>query len=149
MKKALLFVFIATMFSATIIACGSPSTSTTSSDKNQTIQYDCNYLFYQKDITKNVNVAPGDTVTLVVCANHDNGFTFDEKANIASDAVIQKSHTYTPPSSADSKATSGKETFVFQVNGGKTDTSLTLTYSRPSEGTSSRGSITIIFYISK
>jgi hypothetical protein len=149
MRKALVFVFIAVLFSLTIYACSSPSGSNTASDKNQTIQYDCNYLFYQKDITKSVNVAPGDTVTLVVCANHSNSFTFDEKANIASDAVVQKSHTYTPPATADSKDTSGKETFVFQVNGGKTDTSLSITYSRPSEGTASRGTITIIFYITK
>jgi predicted secreted protein len=147
MKKVLLLVFVTVFCCSMISACSSSPAS--SSDSNQTIQITCDTLFYQKDITKNVNVKAGDTVTLVVCANHENSFTWDENANIASTAVVQKSHTYTPPATADSKDTSGKETFVFQVAGGKTDTSLSITYSRPSEGTSSRGTLTIIFYISK
>jgi predicted secreted protein len=138
MRKILLLALVLVLFPVVISACAASGGGAGSHN----VILACTDLYYQKNITRPIEVASGDTIVVNLCSNRADSFKWNEKPTFSTNSIVQTNYVYTPPASADRKDT-GKETFTLRVSGGKGNCQVKFDYSRPWEGTQSTGTFTL------
>jgi predicted secreted protein len=99
----------------------------------ESIQVSCDDFMQQKHISKQINVAAGDTFAVTLCSNPSTGFQWSESAQISDPTVVQQAdHKFVSPGTGLTGAP-GKEAWTFKAL--KKGTSvISLEYGRPWEG---------------
>ncbi|MBM3157345.1 MAG: protease inhibitor I42 family protein [Chloroflexi bacterium] len=98
----------------------------------------CDNFFEQGNITRNLEVAVGDTITVTLCSNASTGFKWSETAQISDpNKLEQVKHEYVAPQAGGDGAplvgAAGKEVWTFKALERGT-TTVAMEYSRPWEG---------------
>jgi predicted secreted protein len=136
MKKVMLLISVTIIMILALSACAA-------SGGERTVTIACADLYYQKNVSRQVEVSSGDTLVVTLCSNPAaNSFNWLETPEISAKTIVQKDHKLYPPATSDPKDPSGKEVWTFQVNG-KGDSTIKFTYNRPWEGTQSQGIFTL------
>lgn len=125
MKKILLFVCaiisLAPLLSGCAITCA-PAI----------VDIACDELTQQKNVSRQIEVCPGYTVTVYLCSNPSTGFSWSESADISDQSVIRQiSHEFIAPKEQIPGAP-GKEMW-FMKAGEKGTGTVKMVYSRPGE----------------
>ena len=127
MKSNLILAGALVAISVFLFAC-SPSVNQAS------VELSCDDFVKQQHITKEVEVAVGDSLTVTLCSNPTTGFQWSESPRISDQAVLEQvDHKYVPPESENIVGGSGKEVWTFKVLKQGT-TQVSMEYSRPWEG---------------
>jgi predicted secreted protein len=141
MKKVILLISIIILIIPAFSACA------TSSGGERSVTIACTDLYYQKNVSRQIEVSSGDTLVVTLCSNPSaNSFNWQETPEISAKTIVQKDHKLYPPATSDPKDPSGKEVWTFQVNGKGVNT-IKFTYNRPWEGTQSQGIFTLTINI--
>src|SRR4030067_650355 len=107
MKLRAISVFILLTLSLCLVACA-PSTGTS-------IEVSCDDFGQQPHMSKQINVAAGDTFTVTLCSNATTGFQWSESAQISDQAVVQQTgHEFVSPEKGLVGAP-GKEVWTFKA----------------------------------
>jgi len=92
----------------------------------------CDELTQQKNVSRQIDVCPGYTVTVYLCSNPSTGFSWSESAVISDQSVIRQiSHEFIAPEEPTLGAP-GKEMWFFKTSEKGTST-VEMEYSRPGE----------------
>lgn len=124
--------FIVFCFTAVIVAllvsCG-PAANVQGS-----ISISCDDFQKQANVTRDAQVAVGQTVTVSLCSNRTTGFSWPEKAKIGNPQVVeQAAYKWVPPVDTGKVGVAGSEVYTFRaVQPGAS--SIDLGYSKPWEG---------------
>jgi len=98
------------------------------------MEVSCDEFMKLKHISRQAEVAAGDTITLSLCSNSSTGFQWSKDAGISDSAVIQQlDHKFLEPVGQNSMGAAGKEMWTFKAlkQGAAT---VSLEYGRPWEG---------------
>jgi inhibitor of cysteine peptidase len=126
MKLKLITVFALLTLSLWLAACA-PGTSATS------VEVSCDDFGKQPHMSKQINVAAGNTFTVTLCSNATTGFEWSESAQISDTTIVQQTgHEFVSPETSLVGAP-GNEVWTFKALKEGTST-ITLEYSRPWEG---------------
>jgi len=109
-----------------------------SAPEQTSIKVSCDEFMNQQQISKQVEVAVGDSFTVTLCSNPTTGFQWSEWAQISDQTILQQvTHQFVPPEakggSAPAPGTPGKEVWTFKALKKGTGT-ISMEYSRPWEG---------------
>ena len=102
----------------------------------QTIEISINQLMNQKHIEKEIEIAEGGTLIVILGSNPSTGFQWSDTAHIGSPNIIEQvKHEYTTKESKTPPppGTAGQEIWTFKVLRPGTST-ISMDYSRPWEG---------------
>lgn len=128
MKSKILIPFIIAVISASLFAC-SPVP-----EQQASIEVSCNDFSELNQISKEVEVAVGESFLVTLCSNPTTGFQWSEMAQIGDQAVLQQiDHKFVPPEETGVMGAPGQEVWTFKALK-KGTTSLYLEYSRPWDG---------------
>jgi inhibitor of cysteine peptidase len=88
----------------------------------------------QANVTRNVEIAAGSTVTVTLCSNKTTGFSWNEKAQVSDSQVLQQAdYKWIPPQETGMVGTAGNEVWTFRgLKAGAS--SVSLEYSQPWDG---------------
>ena len=126
MKLRLITVFALLTMSLWLAACA-PGTSATS------VEVSCDEFRNQEHMSKQINVADGNTFTVTLCSNATTGFEWSESAQISDTTVIQQTnHEFVAPETS-LRGAPGKEVWTFKALK-KGTSEISMEYSRPWEG---------------
>jgi len=131
MKSKLTLVLIITAISTLLFACSPAS-------KQVSVEVSCDDFYKNQHISKEVEVAVGDSFTVTLCSNPSTGFQWSETAQISDQTVLQQiDHKYMAPEAKGDKppapGTPGQETWTFKALERGTSV-ISMEYSRPWEG---------------
>ena len=131
MKTKLILVCALVALSLSVFACA-PSTGSVSTEVS------CDDFMDQNHVSKEVEVAAGNSFTVTLCSNASTGFQWTEKAQISDQAVLEQlGHETVAPGAGGDKppapGTAGKEVWTFKALK-KGTSAISLEYSRPWEG---------------
>ena len=94
----------------------------------------CDEFTQQKNVSKEIDVCPGYTVTVYLCSNPSTGFSWSESADISDESVIRQiSHEFIAPEEP-APGAPGKEKWFLKAGAEGTGT-VKMEYSRPGEDT--------------
>ena len=125
MKPGIITVFAMITLSFCLVAC---TTSTGTS-----LDISCDDFRAQEQISKEINVAAGNTFTVSLCSNATTGFEWSESAQISDSSVVQQTaHEFVEPDTSLAGAP-GKEVWTFKALK-KGTSKISMEYSRPWEG---------------
>ena len=126
MKSKLTLILIIAATSMLLLAC-SPGSNQAS------VQVSCDDFTNLKQISKEVEVAVGDSFTVTLCSNPTTGFGW-ESAKIGDQTVLQLlDQKFVPPEETDVLGAPGKEVLTLKALK-KGTSSVSMEYSRPWEG---------------
>lgn len=126
MKLRLIAVFALLTLSSWLASCA-PSTGTS-------VEVSCDDFGKQPHMSKQINVAAGDTFTVTLCSNATTGFQWSESAQISDQTVVQQTgHEFVSPDAKGLVGAPGTEVWIFEALKKGTST-IALEYSRPWEG---------------
>ncbi len=127
MKSKLTLVFIITAISTLLFACSPVS-------KQVSVEASCDDFYKLQHISKEVEVAVGDSFAVTLCSNPSTGFQWSETAQISDQAVLQLvDHKFMPPEKTGVEGAPGQETWIFKALEKGTSV-ISMEYSRPWEG---------------
>jgi len=91
------------------------------------------YFGFYPHVSKEVELAAGDSFTVTLCSNRTTGFQWSESAQIDDQSVLEQlAHRFVPPEE-DTPGAAGKEVWTFKaLKEGSTEVSME--YSQPWEG---------------
>ena len=125
MKLEIISILILLPLSLCLVACA-PSAGTS-------IEISCDDFGQQPHMSKQINIATGDTFTVTLCSNATTGFEWSESAQISDQTIVQQTgHEIVAPDTGLVGAP-GKEVWTFKALKNGTST-IALEYSRPWEG---------------
>ena len=88
----------------------------------------------ERVISKEVEVAVGDSLIVTLCSNPTTGFQWPKSAQISDQTVLEQvDHEFIPPEAKDVEGAAGKEIWTFKALKKGTST-ISIDYSRPWEG---------------
>jgi inhibitor of cysteine peptidase len=123
---------IMTVLAAVAIALALVNCAPTSTLKSTKVS--CDTFSSQENVTKEADVAVGDTFTVTLCSNPSTGFSWSEAAKIDDPAVVQQvEHKVIPPGQTGVVGAPGQEMWTFKALKAGTAT-LSMEYGRPWEG---------------
>jgi inhibitor of cysteine peptidase len=126
------FIIIGILTVVLLIAAGCAGTSKSAS---QTVTVSIDDLNTQKYITRDIKVAAGDTVKVVLGSNPSTGFSWTEQANIADTSIIRQDKHETVAAANSDKVVGAAGTEEWTFTAVKTGTTtVSMDYSRPWEG---------------
>ena len=126
MKSKLALILIIAATSMLLLACSPAS-------KQASVQVSCDDFTNSKQISKEVEVAVGDSFTVTLCSNPTTGFEW-ESAKIGDQTVLQLlDQKFVPPEETDVLGAPGKEVLTLKALK-KGTSSVSMEYSRPWEG---------------
>lgn len=131
MKVKAIMTITAMTIAIFLLACSSGPRQTA-------VEVSCDDFMDQKNVTRQVEVGAGDTLTVTLCSNPSTGFGWQESAQISDQTIVQQTdHKYVAPE-AGAGATPvtgapGTEVWTFKVLKKGTST-IYVEYSRPWEG---------------
>ena len=108
----------------------------TKKTEEASIEVACDDFYQQKHITRELEVAVGDTFKVILCSNPTTGFLWSESAQIGDPTVVEQTeHEFITPESETPPpvGTPGQEIWTFKALKEGTST-ISLEYSRPWEG---------------
>ncbi len=127
MKVRIMTVFAVLALSLLLVNCASASTL-------KSMEVSCDTLSAQNNVTKQADVAVGDTFTVTLCSNASTGFSWSEAAKTDDPTVVQQlDHKVIPPSQTGLVGAAGQETWTFKALK-KGAANISMDYSRPWEG---------------
>lgn len=98
------------------------------------VEASCDDFMQQKDISKEVTVAVGDSFKVTLCSNATTGFQWSESAQISDTTVVQQTdHKFVSPETEGLVGAPGKEVWTFKALKKGTST-ISMEYGRPWEG---------------
>jgi inhibitor of cysteine peptidase len=130
--KAKAIITVTTM----VLAIFLPACS--SGPRQTALEVSCDEFTNQKNVTKQVEVGAGDTLTVTLCSNPSTGFSWSESAQVSDQTIVQQTdHKYVAPE-AEAGTTpvvgaAGTEVWTFEALKKGTST-IYVEYSRPWEG---------------
>lgn len=132
-KLLIILVVIGSLFA--MVACSNTSADVPPRPKQATIEVTIDELNTQKNVTRDIQVVPGDTLTVILGSNASTGYNWSEQAQISDAAVLEQTgHRYVEPDMATPLAgASGKEEWTFKVLRAGMAT-VAMDYSRPWQG---------------
>jgi len=126
MKKLILIGAVAAIL-LLLLAC-SPTSRQVSLEASCDDFADSNY------ISKQIEVAAGDSFTVTLCSNPTTGFTWPESAQISDQTVLQQTaHEFISPGEEGLVGAAGEDVWTFKALKKGTST-ISTDYSRPWEG---------------
>jgi len=127
MKKIVSLIFAILLPALMLSACGG----------TDSVNIGCDDFMQQKDISKQIEIGPGDTFSAYLCSNPTTGFQWSESAIISDQSVIQQTDQefIAPKDSGEPprRGATGTEKWTFKTNKKGTST-IKMEYSRPWEG---------------
>ena len=131
MKSKLTLVLIIAAMATSLFACAPAS-------KQVPVEVSCDDFYKNNHISKEVQVASGDSFVVTLCSNPTTGFQWSETAQISDQTVLQQiDHEYMAPEAKGDKppapGTPGQETWTFKALE-KGTSIISMEYSRPWEG---------------
>jgi inhibitor of cysteine peptidase len=127
MKSKLTILFIIAAISTLLFACSPAS-------QQASIEVSCDDFYQNNHITKEVQVASGNSFTVTLCSNPTTGFQWSETAQISDQTVLQQiDHKFVSAEETGVVGAPGQEVWTFKALK-KGTTSLSLEYSQPWEG---------------
>ena len=126
MKSKLILTCIIVAISLCLFACSLGPTQA---------EVSCDDFMADKHISKEVEVAVGDSFTVTLCSNPTTGFLWSEAAEISDQTVLQQvDHKFVPPPERPEpiEGEAGKEVWTFKALKKGTST-ISMEYSRPWE----------------
>ena len=129
MKTKLILTCAMVAISLCLLACAP-------APKQAPVEVSCDDFYKQPAISKEVNVAAGDSFTVTLCSNPTTGFQWSESAQISDQTVLQQTdHKFVSPQSEPPPppGTPGQEIWTFKALK-KGESTIYLEYSRPWEG---------------
>jgi len=127
MKSKLILTCIIVAISLCLFACSPGPTQ---------VEVSCDDFMADKHISKEVEVAVGDSFTVTLCSNPTTGFLWSEAAEISDQTVLQQTdHKFEAPETTEPpiEGAPGKEVWTFKALKEGTST-VSMEYSRPWEG---------------
>ena len=126
MKPRMIPLFAMLILSLGLAACA-PATGTS-------VSVSCDDFNSQKNISKQMTVAAGNTFTVTLCSNATTGFQWSESAQISDKTVVQQTgHAFVAPGNTGMVGAPGNEVWTFQALKKGTST-INMEYGRPWEG---------------
>jgi len=109
-----------------------------SGPKQTAVEISCDEFTNQKNITRQVEVGTGDTLTVTLCSNQSTGFAWPISAQISDLTILQQTdHKYVVPEAKGTTppvtGAAGTEVWTFKALKKGTST-IDVEYSRPWEG---------------
>jgi len=132
MKLKLILTCAVVAISLSLLAC-SPASEPVS---QVSLEVSCDDFYEQQHISKEVEVAAGDSFTVTLCSNPTTGFQWSEAAQISDQTVLQQAdHKFVSPQSEPPPppGTPGQDVWTFKALK-KGESTVSLEYSRPWEG---------------
>jgi inhibitor of cysteine peptidase len=127
MKLKIIPIFVLLTLSLWIASCAPGATGTS-------VEVSCDDFGSQSHMSKEINVAAGDSFTVTLCSNATTGFQWSESAQISDSTVVQQlDHKSLPPETEGLVGAPGKEVWTFKALKKGTST-VAMEYSRPWEG---------------
>lgn len=127
MKPKLILAGIMVATSLFLLAC-SPTA------KQASVEVSCDDFYSRNHISKEVEVALGDSLIVTLCSNPTTGFTWLDSAQIGDRTVLQQtSHEFISPEETGVVGAPGKDVWSFKALK-KGTTEVSMEYSRPWEG---------------
>ena len=131
MKLRLILMCTVVVMSLCLSACSLAS-------RQVSLKISCDDFYKQHDISKEVEVAVGDSFIVALCSNPSTGFQWAESAEIGDKTVLEQTeHKFVSPGAEDTKpiapGTPGQEVWTFKALKKGTST-ISMVYGRPWEG---------------
>jgi len=133
MKSKLIFVATVAVFILSLIGC--TATEEQAPPKQVSVEVSIDDFMNVSTISREVEVAKGDTVTVILGSNQTTGFQWSEQAQIGDITILeQTNHKYiSPEAGTQTVGAAGKEEWTFKALKSGT-TTVAMEYSRPWEG---------------
>ena len=97
------------------------------------VEVSCDEFMKVKHISKEVQVAAGDSFTVTLCSNPTTGFQWSESAQVSDQTVLQQTdHRFVPAQEKGVVGAPGEEVWTFKALK-KGSSTISLEYSRPWE----------------
>jgi inhibitor of cysteine peptidase len=126
MKLRMTPILAMLILSLWLAACA-PATGTS-------VNVSCDDFGNQQHISKQMEVAAGNTFTVTLCSNATTGFQWSESAQISDQTVVQQTgHEFVSPENTGIVGAPGSEVWTFKALKKGTST-IIMDYSRPWEG---------------
>ncbi len=128
MKSKLILMCAVVAISLCLLAC-SPASKVS-------VDVSCDNFMKLHHISKEVEVAAGDSFTVTLCSAFTTGFQWSELAEIGDETIVQQvDHKFVPPPERPEpiEGEAGEEVWVFKALNRGTST-VSMEYSRPWEG---------------
>jgi inhibitor of cysteine peptidase len=127
MKSKLILICAVLAVSLFLFAC-SPAA------KQVSVEASCDDFAAVQQISKDVQVGIGDSLTVTLCSNPTTGFQWSESAQISDPSILQQTHhEYVAPEGEGVVGAPGTEVWTFEALK-KGTCSVSMEYSRPWEG---------------
>ena len=131
MKAKLILICITVTILLSLFAC-SPA------PKQVSLEVPCDDFYEYQQISKEVEVAAGGSLTVTLCSNPTTGFQWSELAQISDQTVLQQiDHKFVPPEDTGDRppppGTPSKEIWTFKALK-EGESTISMEYSRPWEG---------------
>jgi inhibitor of cysteine peptidase len=128
MKLKLIMICLVLMLSLSLMAC------TSGQSASKSVEISCDDFYQNQHIAKQLEVASGDSFTVLLCSNTTTGFKWSETAEIGDQSILQQDrHEFISPDSTGTVGAPGKEKWTFKALKAGTST-IDIEYSRPWEG---------------
>jgi inhibitor of cysteine peptidase len=132
MKAKLALLGMTAIVALGLMACGGAEGA--AEPNQQAVNVSCDEFSGQGNITRNLEVAVGDTIKVTLCSNASTGFQWSETAQIGAPALIQQvEHKFVAPEGEGLVGAPGNEVWTFEALE-KGTTTIAMEYSRPWEG---------------
>jgi len=132
MKAKLALLGMMAIVALGLVACGGAESA--AELKQWEVNASCDNFSEQGNITRNLEVAVGDTIKVTLCSNASTGFQWSETAQIGAPALIQQvEHEFVAPEGEGLVGAPGNEVWTFEALE-KGTTTIAMEYSRPWEG---------------
>ena len=126
MKLRMIPILAMLILSLWLAACA-PATGTS-------VNVSCDDFGNQQHISKQMEVAAGNTFTVTLCSNATTGFQWSESAQISDQTVVQQTgHEFVSPENTGVVGAPGNEVWTFKALKKGTST-IIMDYGRPWEG---------------
>jgi len=127
MKTKLILAGTISAISLLLLACSPTS-------KQVSVEVSCDDFYDLNHISKQIEVAVGDSFAVTLCSNPTTGFMWPDEPQIGDQTVLQQTgHEFVPPGEEGVVGASGKDVWTFQALK-KGTTEVSMEYSRPWEG---------------
>ena len=127
MKSKLIVAGAIAAISLLLLACSPTS-------KQVSVEASCDDFADSNHISKQIEVAVGDSFAVTLCSNPTTGFMWPDEPQIGDQTVLQQTaHEFVPPGGEGVVGASGKDVWTFQALK-KGTTEVSMEYSRPFEG---------------